>query len=86
MSNSGKWLRVRVTDLKTGESKANVKIPVSLANFGMKMAARFMPSGVDDLDMDQIIAAMKSGGEETDFVWVDVEDEEKGEHVEIFIE
>ena len=86
MSNSGKWLRVRVTDLKTGESKANVKVPVSLANFGMKMAARFMPSGVDDLDMDQIIAAMKNGGEEKDFVWVDVEDEEKGEHVEIFVE
>lgn len=86
MSNSGTWLRVRVTDLRTGESKANVRIPASLADLGMKMAARFMPSGVDGLDMNQIIAAMKSGGEETDFVWVDVEDKEKGEHVEIFIE
>ena len=83
MSNSGKWLRVSVTDLRTGERKANVKIPVSLADFGMKMAARFVPSGFDGLDMDQIIAAMKSGGEEK---LVDVEDEEKGEHVEIFIE
>lgn len=50
------------------------------------MAARFAPSAIDDLDMNEIIAVMKSGGEETDFVWVDVEDEEKGEHVEIFIE
>ncbi|HSJ89171.1 MAG TPA: hypothetical protein VK909_18310 [Anaerolineales bacterium] len=83
MSNSGKWLRVRVTDLRTGESKTNVKIPVSLADFGMKMAARFAPSGVDGLDMNEIIAAMKSGGEEK---LVDVEDQEKGEHVEIFIE
>ena len=86
MSNSGKWLRVRVTDLRTGVGKANVRIPVSLADFGMKMAARFAPSAIDDLDMNEIIAAIKSGGEETDFVWVDVEDEEKGEHVEIFIE
>ncbi|HSL45449.1 MAG TPA: hypothetical protein VK897_18590 [Anaerolineales bacterium] len=83
MSNSGNWLRVRVTDLRTGESKANVKIPVSLADFGMKMAARFAPSAMDDLDMNEIIAAMKNGGEEK---LVDVEDEEKGEHVEIFIE
>lgn len=83
MSNSVKWLRVRVTDLRTGESKANVKVPVSLANFGMKMAARFSPAGVEDLDMNQILAAMKSGGEEK---LVDIEDEEKGEHVEIFIE
>jgi hypothetical protein len=49
----------------------------------MKMAARFAPSGVDGLDMTEILAAMKSGGEEK---LVDVEDEEKGEHVEIFIE
>jgi hypothetical protein len=83
MSNSGKWLRVRITDLKTGKSKANVKIPVSLADFGMKMAARFGSSSIDDLDMNQIIAAMESGGEEK---LVDVEDEEKGEHVEIFME
>lgn len=83
MSNSGKWLRIRVTDLKTGKGKANVKIPVSLADFGMKMAARFAPSGVDDLDMNEIIKAMKSSNEKK---LVDVEDEEKGEHVEISIE
>ena len=83
MLNSGKWLRVRVTDLRTGESKANVKIPVSLADFGMKMAAKFAPSAIDDLKMNEIIAAMKNGGEEK---LVDVEDKKKGEHVEIFIE
>ena len=83
MSNSDKWLRVRVTDLRTGKSKANVKIPASLADFGIKMAARFAPADLEGLDMNQIIEAMKSGGETK---LVDVEDEEKGEHVEIFIE
>ncbi len=83
ISDSGKWLRIRVTDLTTGKSKTNVKIPASLADFGMKMAARFAPGSVEGLDMNEIIAAMKSGGEG---LLVDVEDEEKGEHVEIFIE
>lgn len=83
MSNPSKWFRIRVTDLQTGKSKANVKIPVSLANFGMKMAAKYAPDAVEDLDMNQIIAAMKDTGED---VLVDVEDEEKGEHVEIFVE
>jgi len=83
MSNSGKWFRVRVTDLRTGKSKTNVKIPVGLADFGMQMAARFAPASVEGLDMNQLIAAVKSGGEE---LLVDVEDEEKGEHVEIFVE
>ncbi len=83
MSTSGKWMRVRVTDLKTGESKANVKIPASLANFGMKMAAKFSADSVEGLDMEQIIVAMKEGGEGK---LVDVEDEEKGERVEVFVE
>ncbi len=83
MSNSAKWLSIHVTDLKTGKSKANVKIPAGLANFGMKMAAQFGSAGVEGLDMDQILAAMKSGAEGK---LVDVEDEEKGEHVEIFVE
>ena len=83
MSNSGKWFRVRVTDLKTGKSKTNVKIPANLAEFGMKMAAKFAPADVAGLDWDQILAAIQAGGEGK---MVDVEDEEKGEHVEIFVE
>ncbi len=83
MSNSSSWLLVRVTDVKTGKSKANVKIPASLADFGMKMAAKFAPSSVEGLDMNKIIAALKNGD---DRKLVDVIDEEKGEHVEIFVE
>ncbi len=83
MSNSSKWFRVRVTDLKTGKSRTNVKIPVSLVNFGMKMAAKYAPESVEGLDWDQLIAAAQNGSEGK---LVDVEDEEKGEHVEVFVE
>ncbi len=83
MSNSSTWLLVRVTDIKTGKSKANVKIPASLADFGMKMAVKFAPGSIEGLDMNQIIEAMKSGNDQK---LVDVIDEEKGEHVEIFVE
>jgi len=83
MSSSGKWFRVRVTDLSTGKSKTNVKIPVSLAGFGMKMAARYAPESVEGIDIGEIVAAAKSGGEG---LLVDVEDAEKGERVEVFVE
>jgi hypothetical protein len=83
MLNSSNWLLIQVTDLKTGNKKANVKIPASLANFGMKMAAKFVPGGFEGLDMDQLVAAMKSGDERK---LVDIVDEEKEEHVEIFVE
>ncbi len=81
MANSSKWLRIHVTDLATGESKANVKVPASLANFGMKMAAKY--ADLDGLDFDQIMEAMKEGNETK---LVDVESEEKNEHIEIFVE
>jgi hypothetical protein len=82
-STSGKWFRVRVTDLRTGRRKVNVNIPLGLVDVGMKMGAKFAPAGVEGLDMNQIIAAIKSGGQGK---VVDVEDEEDGEHVEVFIE
>ena len=83
MSNPERWFRVRVTDLRTGKSKTNVKIPASLADFGMKMAAKIAPKEVEGLDLNQLLAAVKSG---TEGKLVDVEDEEKGEHVEVFVE
>ena len=58
-------------------------MPVGLADFGMKMAAKFVRSGLDDLYMNEIITATINSGEEK---LIDVEDEETGEHVQIFIE
>lgn len=83
MSNPGKFFRVRVTDLNTGKNKANVKIPSSLVEFGLKMGSRFAPEAMQGLDVDQLLAALKSGSEGK---VVEVDDEDKGEHVEVYIE
>ncbi len=82
-STQGRWFHVRVTDLKTGKRKVNVNIPLGLVDVGLKMGAKFAPAGLEGLDMNQIMAAVKSGGEGK---IVDVEDEEDSEHVEIFVE
>ena len=80
---SGKWFRVRVTDLKSGKRKVNVNIPLGLVDVGLKMGAKFAPAGLEGLDMQQIMAAIRSGGEGK---IVDVQDEDGGEHVEVFVE
>jgi hypothetical protein len=49
----------------------------------MKMAAKFVPDRVEGLNMNEIIATMKSGCEGK---LVDIVDQEKGEHAEIFVE
>ena len=75
-----KWFRVRVTDLRTGKRKANVNIPLGLVDVGLKLGARF---GTRNIDVNEIITAIKSGAEGK---IVDVEDDEAQEQVEVFIE
>lgn len=79
----GRWLNVRVTDQRSGKRKVNVRIPLSLVDIGLKLGAKFSPVGIEGLDMNQIMTAVKAGGMGK---IVDVEDEEDGEHVEVYIE
>ena len=77
-----RWLRVRVTDVATGRSKASVQIPLSLVDAGMKIGAHFAPE-VEGVDMSNVMDALQAGM--TGKI-IDVMDEEDGEHVEIFVE
>ncbi len=78
----GRWLRVRVTDVATGRSKATVQIPLGLIDAGMKIGAHFAPE-VEGVDMSHVMEAIRSGM--TGKI-IDVTDDEDGEHVEIFVE
>lgn len=77
-----RWLRVRVTDVATGRSKATVQLPLNLLDAGMKIGAHFAAE-VNGVDMATIMEALRSGM--TGKI-IDVIDEKDGEHVEIFVE
>jgi hypothetical protein len=77
-----RWLRVRVTDMATGKNKVNVNIPMGLVNVGLKMGARFVPETAD-IDFDDLVTQIRSGAHGK---VIDIESEEDGERVEIFIE
>ncbi len=81
-ASGAKWLRVRVTEVATGRSKATVQIPIALIDAGMKIGAHFAPE-IDGVDMSQLMEALRSG---TTGKIIDVVDDEDGEHVEIFVE
>lgn len=81
-TGDARWFRVRITDTHSGKSKVNVNIPMSLVQVGIKMGARFAP-GIETEQMEMIAEALKAGQMGK---IVDVEDEESGEHVEIFVE
>jgi hypothetical protein len=82
LPGEGRWLRIRVTDIASGRSKASVQIPLGLIDAGMKIGAHFAPE-VEGVDMSNVMDAVRSGM--TGKI-IDVTDDEDGEHVEIFVE
>lgn len=79
---AGRLLRIRVTDLATGRSKASVQIPLGLIDAGMKIGAHFAPE-VEGVDMSAVMDALRAG---VTGKIIDVTDDEDGEHVEIFVD
>jgi hypothetical protein len=81
-SSVGRFFRVVVTDTDSGKARVNVRLPISVVMAGVKMGARFSPE-VEGLDMQQLVKMVESGA--TGKI-VDLQDDEDGEHVEVFIE
>ncbi|HLA98919.1 MAG TPA: hypothetical protein VJL34_10735 [Anaerolineales bacterium] len=74
-----RFLRVRVTDMKTGKAKATVNLPLGLVDAGLNIASQYAPG----IAFDELIEAINEGAEGK---IIDVTDEEDGEHIEIYIE
>jgi hypothetical protein len=80
-SDRARWIRVRVTDQRSGRMRTNVSVPIGMVGFGLGFARKFrnLPgvSNVDDL-----FEAVRSGRRGMIF---DVSSD-GGERVEIFID
>lgn len=80
-----KTLHVRVVDKsKEGHPVVNVRMPIGIVKFGLKMAKAYAPEMKDkDIDWDSI-AAMIDEGEMGKLVEVD--DEAENKTVEVWVE
>jgi hypothetical protein len=75
-------LRVRV--LEGGRPTVNIKVPIGVAKWGMKMAQAFSPQMKDaDLDWDAITAIIQEGEQGK---ILEVEDEVNHKTVEVWVE
>jgi hypothetical protein len=80
-TDRARWIRVRVTDERTGRVRTNVSVPIGMVGFGLAFARRFRNvPGVDVVD--EVFEAVRSGRRGTIF---DVSNE-GGERVEILID
>jgi hypothetical protein len=80
-----KSLRVKVVDnTKAGRPAVNIKLPIGVVKWGMKMAQTFSPEMKDaKLDWDSITGMIQEGAEGK---IVDVEDEAQHKTVEVWVE
>lgn len=77
-----RFLRVRVVE--AGHPTVNVKVPIGVAKWGMKMAHAFSPEMKDaNLDWDSITAMIQEGEQGK---IVEVEDEVDHKTVEVWVE
>lgn len=59
-AGDGRWIRLRVSDSKSGKTRVNMTIPLGLVNMGLAVGARFVPD-VANLDVEAIRNALRSG-------------------------
>jgi hypothetical protein len=85
LEQKAKILRVKVTDhSRPDRPVVNVKVPISLVKWGMKVGAAFSPEMKDaNLDWDSVTAAIESG--ELGKI-AEVEDEAQQKTVEVWVE
>jgi hypothetical protein len=82
VTGAGHLLRIRVTDIASGRSKATVSLPLALIDAGMKIGAHFVPE-VEGVDMSAVMNALRAG---VTGKIIDVVDDKDGEHVEIYVD
>jgi hypothetical protein len=76
------WFHVKVTNMQTGKTKVTVNIPIRLLRFGVKIGSQFAPE-LQGMSWSDIGAMLESSG---DGILVDVQDEEDGERVQIYVD
>jgi hypothetical protein len=84
-AEKAKHLRVKVVDHnKEGRPAVNIRVPIGVVKFGMKMAQAFSPEVKNaNLDWDSITAMIEEG--ELGKI-VDVEDEAENKTIEVWVE
>jgi len=81
-AGGARYLRVRVSDSRSGKVKVNINIPVSLLHVAVRIGAKFAPE-MEGLDFAELMDLISQGVRGK---VVDITDEEDNERVEIFAE
>ncbi len=83
--HKNRFLKVRVWKADSDKAKVNVTLPLSIVKWGLKMAPEHAKAKIADADVDLKVVqeALEKG---ITGKIVEVDDDDKGEHVEVWLE
>ena len=82
-----RWVRIQVTDLKSGKNQVNMRLPMGIVKIGAKAVMRVNLKDEDDseINLDELLKEALEK-DHSDRVLVDFEDSSSGQHVLITLE
>ena len=85
-SRNATWLHLRVSEGEGGRRKVafSFPLPLALAAWGIRIAQPFVPQ-LQDTGVDEVILALRESRKRNEPLFIDVQDEEDGERVQIYI-
>jgi hypothetical protein len=86
--SKARWLRVRITDLKTNKPKVSVNLPIGLVDWALRTGTKVASFGGVDLNgmgvnLEELRSAINYGLKGK---IIDVVDEEEQTHIEVLVE
>lgn len=82
-SKNARWLHLRISEPGEKKLAISVPLPLTLTAWALKIAQPFVPQ-LHDTGVDEVIIALRDSTLSEPF-YVDVHDEDEGEHVEVWI-
>ena len=85
-SRQATWLHLRISEGQGGRQKVafSFPLPLALAAWGIRIAQPFVPQ-LQDTGVDEVILALRESRKRNEPLFIDVQDEEDGERVQIYI-
>jgi len=85
-SRGATWLHLRVSEGQGGRQKVafSFPLPLALAAWGIRIAQPFVPQ-LQETGVDEVILALRASRKRNEPLFIDVQDEEDGERVQIYI-
>lgn len=85
-SRNATWLHLRVSEGEGGRQKVafSFPLPLALAAWGIRIAQPFVPQ-LQETGVDELILALRESRKRNEPMFIDVQDEEDGERVQIYI-